>query len=343
MMAIEGNVSLAEIIAFDSYVLLLVWPMFDVGQFLVRGKLSAVSIDRIDALEQSPPDVAQSNHHAIIARRPDQPPVADHPAPDPAMWADATAGVAVEFCDMSYCYPGEDEDALTSITFTAAAGKLTALAGQVGSGKSTALALIPRLIDPTAGRLMIGRRNARHLDPIAMRQSIGYVSQQPHLLSGTVMENIRFGREWISEDDVRLAVEIAGLNRDTAELIDGLETRIGSRGVGLSGGQQQRVALARAIAGRPRILLLDDCTAGLDAETEEAVWQGLARELPACTTIVVTHRPSTLRRADLIVLLDRGRIVESGAFAELNRDGTRFHRLYVRWKLWEDVRADRVP
>ncbi len=137
-----------------------------------------------------------------------------------------------------------------------------------------------------------------------------------------------------------LAIEVACLGDDLAEWPEGLNTRVGTRGARLSGGQKHRVALARALAGRPAVLLLDDCTAALDAHTEEALWQRLAAAIPGCATILVTHRPATLRRADQVLVLDRGRVVERGAFAELERPGTLFHRLYVQWTLAEAVADD---
>jgi ABC-type multidrug transport system fused ATPase/permease subunit len=185
---------------------------------------------------------------------------------------------------------------------------------------------------------VIGDRDARDWDPVALRQAIGYAPQEALLLSGTLRENIRFGRAWISEEDLSLAVETSQLAGDLAIWPQGLETVIGARGIRLSGGQKQRVALARALAGRPQVLLLDDCTASLDAQTEEAVWNCLASAMPGCTTILVTHRPATLRLADQIVVLDGGHVREVGNFDELNRRQSLFHELYVQWKLREEVK-----
>jgi ABC-type multidrug transport system fused ATPase/permease subunit len=172
---------------------------------------------------------------------------------------------------------------------------------------------------------------------VELRQAVGYAPQEALLLSGTLRENVRFGRDWISDADLDLAVEASQLSADLSRWREGLETLIGPKGIRLSGGQKQRVALARALAGRPSILLLDDCTASLDAETEEAVWQRLHQIMPECTTILVTHRPATLRRADQIVVLDRGRIREIGRFDELNERQSLFHELYVQWKLREEA------
>ncbi|MGH7199291.1 MAG: ABC transporter ATP-binding protein, partial [Planctomycetaceae bacterium] len=332
-MSLRGDVSLGEIITFDVYVLMLVWPMFDVGQFLVRGKLSGVAITRIDELERFEPDVRLGNDDAKLpTRRPRDAAPADHPAPPVPR-----PSLSVDFDGVSYRYADADADALFDVSFAAQSGRLTAIVGAVGSGKSTALALVPRLMEPTRGRIVIGERELTSWDPVALRGLIGYVPQEAALLSGTVEENIRFGREWITDDDLSMAIETARLGEAIDIWPQGLQTVVGSRGLRLSGGQKQRVALARALAGRPSVLLLDDCTSALDAETEEAVWQHLLREIPGCTTLLVTHRTATLRRADRIIVLDRGRALEAGDFPHLNRRGTQFHRLYRQWRFQEDV------
>jgi ATP-binding cassette subfamily B protein len=279
-----------------------------------------------------PPEVDERGDVIPVARRPDDSPLDDQ---SPAVARHVLIGVRFERVD--YYYVGEQQPALAGIDFVARPGGVTALAGEIGSGKSTILSLVPRIVDPTSGRLLIGDRDARDWSPIELRRQIGYVSQEPLLLSGSVMDNIRFGREWLDQADIDAAIDVAQLRSDLAEWGDGLDTQVGARGTALSGGQKQRVALARALAGRPSILLLDDCTASLDAQTESSLWRQLLVAIPDCTTLVVTHRPATLRRADQIVLLDRGRVSEIGGFAELNRPNTRFHDLYVRWKLWEDV------
>lgn len=332
-MVIAGDIKLGDMVAFDGYVLLLVGPMFDVGQFLVRGKLSAVAVERISELEAFPPEPADAEVPPPVDRRPQDAPPTDYPRAA----GTPLRGVPVRFESVSYRFPGAEGEALIDVSFAALPGQLTALVGEVGSGKSTVLSLIPRLTDPTSGRVVIGERDLRDWNVVAARQAIGFAPQEPSLLSGTLRENVRFGREWISNDDVMLAVEVSQLASDLARWSEGLETVIGSHGIRLSGGQKQRVALARAIAGRPAILLLDDCTASLDAETEEAVWKRLATMVPDCTTILVTHRPATLKLADQIVVLDRGRIHEVGHFDELNRRESLFHELYVRWKLREET------
>jgi len=330
-MAMEGSLSLGELVAFDAYVLLLVFPMFDLGQFLVRGRVSAVNISRITEMEDAPTEIPEWEV-PLGPWRPHGPAVTDGPAP-PAI----EGGLAVELREVWYRYPGSEADALREVTFDALPGTITALAGPLGSGKSSVLRLLPRLSDPAAGRIRIGGRALADWDPAALRRAVGTVPQEALLFSTTVRENIRFGRAWVSEEDVAMAVEAAGLAGEIASWPAGMETQVGARGMRLSGGQKQRVALARALAGRPAVLVLDDSTASLDAETEDRVWCALHRELPGCTTIAVTHRPATLERAARVVVLENGAVVEQGTFAELHRPGTAFHRLYHRWKLESDL------
>ncbi len=333
-MAVAGEVTLGELVAFDAYVLMLVWPMFDIGQFLVRGKLSAVCIDRLAEIENAQPDVPDARQTAIVARQPHVAAPPDYERPPRR-----EDSLSIRFESVDYRFEEAERLALDDVSFEASAGKLTALVGETGSGKSTVLAMIARLFDPANGIVVVGDRDIRAWPLVELRQSIGYVPQEALLLSGSLRENIRFGREWVGDADMEMALELAQLRRDLAEWPEGLETIVGSRGVRLSGGQKQRVALARALAGRPSILLLDDCTASLDAATEEAVWRNLTEEIPGCTTLLVTHRPATLARAHRIVVLDEGQVCETGSFAELNTHDTLFHQLYVQWKLRERIES----
>lgn len=331
-MAMTGKVSIGDIVAFDTYVLILIWPMFDIGQFLVRGRLAGVSIGRIKALEEATPEVDEPSREAILPRRPE-----DAFPPDYSLALAERPQLTVTLEDVAYRYPQAAEETAREISFSARPGDITALVGEIASGKSTLLALVPRLVEPTAGHVFVGDSDVRDWDPIALRQAMGYVPQEPYLFSGTVRENIRFGRSWVSDADIEMAIRVAQLHPDLAEWQDGLETVVGSRGIRISGGQKQRVSLARALAGRPAVLLLDDCTASLDADTEERVWQEMLAAIPGCTTLLVTHRPSTLEKADQILVLDRGRIRERGTFRQLNQNGTHFHQLYIDWKLQEDM------
>jgi len=335
--AIRGEITLGELIAFDAYVLMLVWPMFDVGQFFVSARLSAVTLSRIAEVEEVTPEVREHDDAAPRVRRPDETLLARSTPEERMRLADTR--LPVRFEQVSYHYPQSEQETLVGLDFEARPGSMTAIVGEIGAGKSTALALVARLVDPSAGRILVAGRDLRELAPTEVRNASGYVPQEPLLFSTTLVENIRFGREWISEEDVAMAIELAQLDTDIAAWPQGRETMVGARGIRLSTGQKQRTALARALAGRPSILLLDDCTASLDAETEAAVWKDLFRILPGCTALVVTHRPATLERAGRIVLLQAGRVCESGSLRELEREGTRFHELYMQWKLRDEVES----
>lgn len=316
----KGRMTLGTFVAFDAYVLMLIFPMLDVGTFFVRGRQSGVSIGRLRELEETPAEIVERSGMVVRGK-----------------------GLRGElhFEGVSYSYvPGGGRLALAQIGFELAPGTMLAVVGKVGSGKSTLLRLVSRIVDPTEGRVRIDGIDARDLALAELRAAVGYVPQEALLFSGTIRENIRFARGWIADDAVVEAARIARLEKDLAGFADGLDTRVGVRGVSLSGGQKQRVALARALAGRPRILVLDDVTAALDAVTEAALWTELHRVLPNLATIVVTHRTATLERADRILVLDEGRLAEQGPHADLAARGAIYRSIYRRHILEERLGED---
>jgi ATP-binding cassette subfamily B protein len=180
-------------------------------------------------------------------------------------------------------------------------------------------------------------RDVSEMDLRKLRSSIGFVPQDPLLFSDTIEENIRFGREWIDQAQIQWACDAAQFTKDIPLLSDGLKTVVGQRGVRLSGGQKQRVSLARAIAGKPSVLILDDCTASLDADTEATFWERLRDYLPDTTFVVISHRPRTLEIADQIVLFDRGEVAAIGSHAELISESSLYEDLYHIEQLREDM------
>jgi subfamily B ATP-binding cassette protein MsbA len=239
----------------------------------------------------------------------------------------AVAGGEVAFRDLRFRYR-DDQRGLEGIDLVAIAGKTTALVGRSGSGKSTMLALVPRLYDPTEGRVEIDGQDIRDVTLRSLRGQIGVVSQDVVLFDDTVRANIGFGRSGASEADIIAAAKAAAAHDFIMAMPDGYETRVGERGSRLSGGERQRLAIARAILKDAPILLLDEATSALDTQSERLVQQALAELMKGRTTLVIAHRLSTVREADQIVVLDEGKVIETGDHDGLiARDGA-YARLY---------------
>ena len=211
---------------------------------------------------------------------------------------------------------------LREVSFHVAPGQSIAILGAMGAGKSTLLSLIPRFYDPLAGRVILDGVDVRNYELSDLRRNIGVVFQESFLFSDTIAHNIAFGHPEVCQEQIAKAAKIAAAHTFIMETEQGYETLVGERGVGLSGGQRQRLAIARAILLDPPILLLDDPTAAVDSETEDEILNAMGNAMQGRTTFIVAHRLSTLRRADRVLVLQDGRIVQHGTHAELlNRDG----------------------
>jgi len=314
-MVINANLSVGKLIAFVYYVVYLVFPMFDIGQFLVKSRQSAVSIDRLQELENVKPMVKENGYKgdALLVNG------------------------DISFKDVTFAFPNSKRRIINDVNLDIYAGQTIAFVGKVGAGKSWLVNLLPRLVDPTGGKIELDGRDVRQFDLINLRSNIGYVPQEPVLFSDTIRNNIMFGRNKISEDTLLWALEVSQLDQEVTAFSQGIDTEIGTRGMSISGGQKQRLALARALVGKPRILILDDCTSALDSSTEAALWDRLHEVLPGTTTIIITHRPDTLEKADNIFVIDNGKIIESGKHSELLDLEGKYYKIYKRFRLKEQV------
>jgi ATP-binding cassette, subfamily B, multidrug efflux pump len=223
----------------------------------------------------------------------------------------------LELRNVEFRYPGAEEPVLHDISLVAQPGQTTAIIGGTGSGKTTLVNLIPRLIDVTAGSLLIGGVDVRKLDPAALSAAVGLVPQKPYLFSGTVASNLRYGNQEATDEELWRALEIAQARDFVERMPEGLNSRIAQGGTNVSGGQRQRLAIARALVHRPPIYVFDDAFSALDYATDARLRMALATEMTGATLIIVAQRVSTIRSADQIVVLDAGRVVGRGTHAEL--------------------------
>jgi ATP-binding cassette subfamily B protein len=301
----EGRITLGQFVAFEGFVMTLVWPMFDVGMFVSRYKQTFVALTRLQELMD------------------EEPPPAGTGTASPIDGALAMVGGEVVATD--------GVTLLADIELEVSPGELLAVVGGVGSGKSTLMQLLAGMRRGPAGAMSLGGRPVEELDRSARRDAVAFVPQDPVLLSATLRENILLGRE-ADDATVARALQTSRLAQDLPAFPEGLQTIVGERGVTLSGGQQQRVALARALVGQPQVLLLDDATAALDADTEAAFWEELEAVLPDVGAVVVTHRTATIQRADRVLVLEAGRVVQQGQHRDLVQADGPYRRIYGRYQ-----------
>jgi ATP-binding cassette subfamily B protein len=312
---LQGRISIGSFVMFNTYMGMLVWPMIALGWVVNLMQRGTASLERINQLFAEKPTIA---------------------APENPVRLGAVRG-EIEFRGATVDY-GSGR-ALDAVDLRIPAGATVAVVGHTGSGKSTLVNLVPRLMDPTGGSVHLDGVDLRQLDPEELRRHIGFVPQETFLFSATLGENIAFGVENATEEQVRRAAEIAGLADDIATFPDGYRTMVGERGITLSGGQKQRTAIARAILRDPRILILDDALSSVDTLTEERILTHLAGVMRGRTVILISHRVSTVRQADSIVVLERGRVVEQGTHAELVEAGGYYAELSQKQMLEEELES----
>jgi ATP-binding cassette subfamily B protein len=311
-LAIEGQLTLGELVAFTTYLGQLIDPVRRLGMILPVFIIAGSAAERIFEILDAAPDVK------------DEP--GARPLPLVQGW------VSFENVSFGYHLPGLSSlsRVLEGITFEANPGQVIALLGPTGSGKSSIISLVPRFYDPTGGRITVDGIDLRQVTIASLRSQIGIVLQESTLFATTLRENIAFGRPQASLEEITSAAQAAQIHDFIAGLPQGYDTPVGERGVTLSGGQKQRVAIARALLLDPRILILDDATASVDTETEHYIQAAFEKLMQGRTTFVIAHRLSTVRRADMILVLEKGRIAARGTHAELLQTSDLYRSIYER-------------
>jgi ATP-binding cassette subfamily B protein len=329
-LVVAHRITVGQFVAFNTYMVMLIWPIIAVGWVVNLFQRGTASVKRIDELLRAEP-------------------VIDDRAADPTIPTDSVLRGEIEFRDLNFSYgdtpvlhptdkkPSAGTPVLQGISLKIPAGSSLAIVGPTGSGKSTLVNLIPRLYEALEGSLLIDGRPVRDYPLSVLRRNIGMVPQETFLFSATIRDNLAFGAPHASVEELLEAAEAAHIRKEFEEFPQGFETMVGERGVTLSGGQKQRAAIARALLRRPAILILDDALASVDTYTEERILGGLGSYTSASTTILISHRVSTVRNADQIAVLDHGSIVELGRHDELLALDGYYAGLYQKQQLEEEL------
>jgi ATP-binding cassette subfamily B multidrug efflux pump len=314
-LTILGDITMGDFVAFTGYLNLLTWPMMAMGWVTSLIQRASASMGRINRVLEEVPEITDSN-----TARP----------------AHRVMG-GIEFTGLTIRYPGKTDDALADIHYKIEAGETVAVAGGVGSGKTTLLHAIPRLLEVPPGTLFIDGHDIREISLNTLRESIGFVTQEPFIFSDTVRNNVLFGMSGVSQKDLEAVLQAASISEEILAMENGLDTILGERGVTLSGGQRQRLTIARALILSPSILILDDALSMVDTRTEETILNNIMKQRRNKTNLIFSHRVSTIARADRIVVLDQGKLVEQGSYNELIEQGRVYARLYKRQQLAQEL------
>ncbi len=306
LMVLKGTMTIGEIVAFNAYVLMLAAPAQQLT-WLVNGAGEADAGARraLEVLDTKPAITSPADAILLKEMRGE-----------------------VEFRDVNLIYHDEKHASLSDLNLRVQPNQIVALIGQTGSGKTSLVNLIPRFYDVNSGSVLVDGYDVRQLDLLSLRKQIGIVLQTSLLFSDSIKANIAYGRPDASDNEIIAAAKAAQAHEFITGFPDGYETMVGERGVTLSGGQRQRIAIARALLMNPRILILDDSTSSVDTQTEKLIQEALDRLMEGRTTFVIAHRLATVRRADVILVMDKGRIVQQGTHEELLREGGLYREIH---------------
>lgn len=313
--AIRGEMTVGQFTVFNMYLFRLIWPLIALGYVVNLYQRGLASLKRMNAILAIEPSIADD------AGVKTQPPIRGE----------------IEFRNLTFRYHPNDEPVLRDINLRVREGQTVAFVGRTGSGKSTLINVISRIIEAPADTVLVDGVSVRDYPLAQLRSGIGYVPQETFLFSDALAENIAFGVENAARPQIAWAAEVAGMTEDVEGFPDGFETLVGERGLTLSGGQKQRTAIARAILREPKILILDDALSSVDTYTEEKILGKLRGVMRGRTSLIVSHRISTVRDADLICVLDEGCIIEQGTHNELLAMGGEYSALYERQLLEEEL------
>lgn len=312
-LVVSEEISLGQLVAFFAYLSMLTWPMIAFGWVVNIYQRGAASMKRLVAIMAAEPELAD--------------------APDAR--TDVDLAGRIEFRNVSFRYNGTD--VLKGVNLVVKEGETLAIVGRTGAGKSTLVNLVPRLFDVSEGEVLVDGVDVRKLPLARLRKAIGFVSQESFLFSDTLRGNIGFGVQDSSLEEIEKAADVAGLAGDIADFPRRYDTMVGERGITLSGGQKQRATIARALLTEPRILILDDALSSVDTETEERILSQLRGVIRDRTTLLVSHRVSTIKDADVIVVLDDGHIIEQGNHESLVAKRGVYAELYRKQLLEEEL------